>query len=134
MAYNTEDLYKQAIKAIEKNKLFFIEDLCAYLPCDKVTFYNHFKVDTNEFNTIKGLLEENRIKTKQGLKAKWYKDDNATKQLALYKLIGTDEERKKLSQVYQDHTTKGEKIKLPTIIVQDKEAEQVTKDLLNGDD
>ena len=110
MAYKTKDLYDKSIKAIEENNLYFIEDLCSYLPCDKVTFYNHFKVDTNDFNTIKGLLQDNIIKAKQGLKEKWYKSDNPSMSISLYKLLGSNEERRKLSQSFQDHTSSGEKI------------------------
>ncbi len=102
MAYDTEKLYKQAIEAIEKNRLFFIEDLVAYLPCSKPTFYEHFKLETNEFNNIKALLEENIIKAKQGLKAKWYKSDNPSMSISLYKLLGTPDERQKLSQSFID--------------------------------
>jgi hypothetical protein len=107
MAYDPKKLYQQAIEAVEKNKLFFIEDLVAYLPCSKPTFYDHFKPDSNEFNNIKALLEENIIKAKQGLKAKWYKSDNPSMSLALYKLIGTDQERQKLAQSYQDVKIEG---------------------------
>ena len=105
MAYKTEDLYKKAIEAIEKNNLFFIEDLVTYLPCSKPAFYDHMPIDSNEFNTIKGLLEDNVIKTKQALKAKWYKSDNPSMSISLYKLLGTKEERQKLSQTYNDHSS-----------------------------
>ena len=40
MAYNPKDLEIKALEAIEKNKLFFIDDVCAYLPCTRATFYN----------------------------------------------------------------------------------------------
>jgi len=41
MAYKTEELEKKSLEAIDKHKLFFIEDVVAFLPCDKTTFYNH---------------------------------------------------------------------------------------------
>lgn len=107
MAYNTEDLRKQSMEAIRQHNLFFIEDLVAYLPCDKTTFYAH---KLNESNDIKEALEKNRIKTKGGLRSKWYKSENATTGIALYKLIADDRERKLLSQTYTDVTTDGEKI------------------------
>ena len=43
MAYNKDELLKQAKKAIVINKLHFIEDIIAALPCDKTTFYRLFK-------------------------------------------------------------------------------------------
>lgn len=41
MAYKTEELEKTAIKAIKEHKLYFIEDVIAFLPCSKPTFYEH---------------------------------------------------------------------------------------------
>ena len=107
MAYKTEELEKQALEAIEKYKLFFIEDIVSYLPCNKTTFYEH---KLNESNAIKDALTKVKTEIKVSMRSKWYKSDNATLQMGLMKLIGTDEERKKLSQNHTDHTTGGEKI------------------------
>ena len=107
MAYKTEELEKQALEAIEKYKLFFIEDIVSYLPCNKTTFYEH---KLNESNAIKDALTKVKTEIKVSMRSKWYKSDNPTLQMGLMKLIGTDEERKKLSQNHTDHTTGGEKI------------------------
>lgn len=109
MAYKKEELVEQALQAIKDNNLMFVSDVVAYLPCDKATFY---RKECNECNSIKEALEQNRIKTKNGLRAKWYKSDNATVQIALYKLIGTEEEADRLNGSRQkiDHTTQGEKV------------------------
>ena len=107
MAYKTKELEKQAIEAIEKYKLFFIEDIVSYLPCNKTTFYEH---KLNESNAIKDALTKVKTEIKVSMRSKWYKSDNPTLQMGLMKLIGTDEERKKLSQNHTDHTTGGEKL------------------------
>lgn len=107
MAYNKDDLEKQSLEAITKHNLFFINDLVAYLPCSSSTFYD---LGLEKSENIKAALEKNRINTKNGLRSKWYKSDNATMTVALYKLLADDIERKKLSQTYTDHTTDGEKI------------------------
>ena len=107
MAYKTKELEKQAIEAIEKYKLFFIDDVVSYLPCSTATFYNH---KLEELETIKEALKKVRTEIKVSMRSKWYKSDNPTLQMGLMKLIGTDEERKKLSQNHTDHTTGGEKI------------------------
>lgn len=104
MAYKTEDLFEQAISIIKDKRLFFIEDVVAFLPCSKPTFYEHFKLDSDEFNAIKDELEKNRIAIKSSMRKKWYDSDNATLQVALMKLICTDEERKALSPSYIDKT------------------------------
>lgn len=92
MAYDRKKIYQQALELIEKKKLFFIEDVVTLLPCDKTTFYRFFQVDSNEYNTIKELLDKNKIEIKNGLRNKWYNGNNPLTQMALYKLIGTEEE------------------------------------------
>lgn len=114
MAYETEDLLKQSLEAIKLHKLIFIEDVVSYLPCVKATFYDH---KLHESDELKELLEKNRTEIKVSMRNKWYRSDNATLQMALMKLIGTDTERKLLSMNYIDHTTKGEKIESNTNIL-----------------
>ena len=104
MAYKTEDLLEQAVSHIKEKKLFFIEDVLVYLPCSKATFYDHFPIESNELNIIKDELEKNRVQVKSAMRKKWYDSDNATLQVALMKLICTDEERKALSPSYIDKT------------------------------
>ena len=111
MAYDKDKIFKQAKEQIEKHNLFFIEDVVAFIPCSKPTFYEFFPVDSNELNDIKELLEENKVKTKSSIRAKLWKSEKAAELLALYRLIATPEEHKKLNQSYVDHTSKDEKIK-----------------------
>jgi hypothetical protein len=92
MAYDRIKIYNQALELIEKKKLFFIEDVVTLLPCNKTTFYDFFKIDSNELNTIKEALDKNKIDVKNGLRNKWYNGNNPLTQMALYKLIGTEEE------------------------------------------
>ena len=61
MAYDKKKIYNQAIEAINKNNLFFIEDVVAFLQISKSTFYDYFPIDSNELNDIKELLEQNKI-------------------------------------------------------------------------
>lgn len=110
MAYDKDKLYQQAKEAIEKHNLFFIEDIVAFLPCRKQTFYDHFPIDSDEMDTIKDMLEDNKIKTKSSIRAKLWKSTKAAELLALYRLIATPEEHRKLNQSYIDHTTKGEQM------------------------
>jgi hypothetical protein len=92
MAYDRVKIYQQALDLIEKKKLFFIEDVVTLLPISKQTFYDYFKVDSYELDTIKELLDKNKIEIKNGLRNKWYNGNNPLTQMALYKLIGTEEE------------------------------------------
>ncbi len=110
MAYDKDKLLSQVEEAIKEHNLYFIEDVVAYLPCHKATFYEYFKVDSDELNKIKDLLNQNKVVKKVALRKKMGESERETGWLALYKLIGTEEERKKLSQTYHDLTTKDEKL------------------------
>jgi hypothetical protein len=110
MAYDRKKIFEQAKEVIVKNKLFFVEDIVAFLPCGKTAFYEFFAPDTNEMNELKELLNQNRTELKVSMRSKWYKSNAPALQMALMKLIATPEELKKLSMQYNDHTTGGEKI------------------------
>ena len=111
-AYTTAELFEKAKEIIPKYKLIFIEDVCAYLGISKPTFYKYIEVGTDHFNELTELLDKNKIDIKVGLRKKWFDSDNATLQMALYKLTSTDIEHKKLQQNYSDITTKGDKIEV----------------------
>lgn len=116
MTYNDKAaLFEKAKKAIVDNNLYFIEDIVAYIAIAKSTFYDYYPIGSNESNELKELLEVNRINGKVKMRKNWLASENATLQIGLYKLIGTTEERKKLSQTHQDITTKGNKVE--TIVV-----------------
>jgi hypothetical protein len=100
MAYNKEEIFKQACEAIEKNNLFFVEDIVAWLPISKATLYEFFPLESDELNNLKNLLNINKTKTKSAIRAKLFKSDKAGELLALYRLICDNEERQKLNQQY----------------------------------
>ena len=94
-------IYKQALEMAEQKKCFFIDQLLAFLPIVKSTFYDYFPVDSNELNSIKAILEKNRVDVKSAMYNKWFKSDNPTLQIALMKLIATDEEAHRLNGTRQ---------------------------------
>lgn len=101
MAYDRKKIFEQAKEAIVKHKLFFVEDIVAFLPISKPTFYDYFPVDSNEINELKDLLETNRTELKVSMRSKWYKSNAPALQMALMKLIATPEELRKLSMNHQ---------------------------------
>jgi hypothetical protein len=121
MAYNKAKIYEQAKNVIVKNKLFFVEDIVAFLPCDKTTFYSFFKVESNELNELKELLETNRTELKVSMRSKWYKSNAPALQMALMKLISTPEELRKLSM-----TTVEEKSDVSIVWKEEKTYETIT--------
>jgi hypothetical protein len=97
MAYNPKELEKKALEAIEKNKLFFIDDVIAYLPCSRATFYN---LELEKLDTIKDALTKVKTEIKVSMRSKWYKSENPTLQMGLMKLIASPDELKQLSMTH----------------------------------
>lgn len=110
MAYDRNKIFEQAKEAIKKNNLFFVEDIPAFLPCSRSTFYAFYPDGSDELDTLKSLLDDNKVKTKSSIRAKLWKSNKASELLALYRLIATPDEHQKLNQSYVDHTTKGKEI------------------------
>jgi hypothetical protein len=90
MAYDKAKLEEQAVEAITNDSyVVFVDDLVAYLPCSRRTFY---ELGLHESHAIKEALEQNKINLKVKLRKKWAENGNATTEIALYKLIGNEEE------------------------------------------
>lgn len=106
MAYDRKKIFEQAKEVIVKHKLFFIEDIVAFLPISKKTFYEFFPVESNECNELKGLMETQRTELKVKMRSKWYQSNAPALQMALMKLIASPEELKRLSMTYTDNETK----------------------------
>ena len=105
MAYKKEELESQSIIAIIDNNLMFQEEVFTFVGFSRATFFNY---GLDKLDSIKKALNDNRIKTKHSLKAKWYKSDNPTVQIALYKLIGSEDEVHRLSGTKTEQKHSGE--------------------------
>lgn len=103
MAYNKTEIFETAKKKIGEHKLFFVEDIVAFLPISKKTFYEYFPVESDECNELKELLNQNKTELKVSMRSKWYKSNAPALQMALMKLICTEEERKKLAMQYSEN-------------------------------
>ena len=106
MAYDKLEIFKKAKEVTVKNKLFFIEDIVSFLPIVKKTFYEYFPIGSNESNELKELLDQNKTELKVSMRSKWYKSNAPALQMALMKLICTDDERKKLAMTYTEAEVK----------------------------
>jgi hypothetical protein len=98
MAYDKKKIFEQAKEAIVKHKLFFIDDIIAFLPISKSTFYE-WKLEQSD--ELKDLLNINRTELKVSMRSKWYKSNAPALQMALMKLIASPEELRKLSMNHQ---------------------------------
>lgn len=107
MAYDRNKIFKQAQDVIREHNLFFIDDIVAWLPISKPTFYEFFPLESNELNEIKKMLEDNKVRMKTSIRAKLYKGKGADL-IALYKMICSDEERKAIAMVNKTDLTSGD--------------------------
>ena len=122
MAYDRNKIFKQAKEVIVKHKLFFVDDIVAFLPCATSTFYDFFPANSEELEELKELLNQNRTTLKVSMRSKWYTSNAPALQMALMKLVCTDDERKKLAMQYTDHSTNGKEINTsPTIVFVDSQ-------------
>jgi len=96
--YDKAKILKTAIAAAIENKLFFIDDIIAYVPCSRATFYE-YQLDKSD--ALRTEINKNKISVKVSLRAKWYHSDNTTLQLALYRLCATVEELRALAMYHQ---------------------------------
>lgn len=110
MAYDKDKIFEQAKEMIIQHKLFFIEDIIAFLPIGKTTFYEYFPTESNETNELKGLLETNRVERKVSMRSRWYESNSPALQMALMKLIATPDELRRLSMQHTDVTTNGKEM------------------------
>ncbi len=97
MAYDRVKIFEQAKEVIVKHKLFFIDDICAFLPISRATFYDW---DFDKSDELKGLLEQNKVSLKVSMRSKWYTSNAPALQMALMKLIASPEELRKLSMQF----------------------------------
>jgi uncharacterized lipoprotein YbaY len=99
MSYDTDKLEQEALEAIEKYRLFFIEDVVVYVSCSRATFYNH---GLDKLDTITEALAKNKIDIKVSMRNKWFLSESATLQVALMKMIATDDEAHRLNGSRQE--------------------------------
>jgi hypothetical protein len=130
--YEVEDLEKQAIALIESHRLVFIDEVCAYLPCSRSTFYEK---ELDKSDAIKSALHKVRTKKKLLLRTNWEESQNATLQMGLYKLLATPEELSALSMQNVDIKSNGRTI-APTMInfVDDGEPESEIPSVMETED
>jgi hypothetical protein len=104
MAYDTDALYERALEEIDKNNLFFFQDVYAYLGISHDSFYRFFPTESERYETIKERLDKNKMKTKVSIRSKLHKSTSPAGLLALYKLLATNDERRALSMEYREHS------------------------------
>lgn len=135
MAFSKSKIYKQAIKLIEEKECLDIRELVAFLPCQTTCFYAFFPATSKESETFKEMINTNKVKACGGLKRRWIKSENATLQIAAYKLMGDEDEVHRLSGTRNETTLKGDKdhpIELNDEVSRNKLIAELSKELLES--
>ena len=109
MAYNQDEIIEKALKVIEDEECVTIDEVCLYLPISRITLYSW---DVNKLNKLKEAIESQKIKQKKKMRRNWRNSDNATLQIAEFKLMANTDELETLtiSKVKQDV-----KVELPKV-------------------
>lgn len=113
--YKKEEVFKKAVEISLIGVTIFMADIISQLPCSKQKFYTMFPPDSDEFDTLKGNIDNNKVKLKANIRKKWFEKGDFNGQIALYKLCSDEEELAKLSMSKIDITSAGERIQLPPI-------------------
>jgi hypothetical protein len=101
MAYDKEKILKQLIDNIQADdNITTFEDAAITVPPSLRTLYD-WKL--HELQAIKDAINQNKVQVKNFLRKQW-REGNPTLQLALYKLLSTDEERKALQMEYREYS------------------------------
>jgi hypothetical protein len=87
--YNKEEILEKCIEVIREEKLTFFNDLTIYVEPTMATLYE-WEFEKSE--RIKSELAKNKLRSKKKMRCKWEESDNATLQIAAYKLIAEKEE------------------------------------------
>lgn len=98
MAKKREQYEKEITECIKKNRLVFVAHIFGYYTDLKMSQFYNLKLEQSEM--IKNAIAENRSKACGYMVNKWIASDNATLQIAGYRLVATEEERMALNQEY----------------------------------
>lgn len=112
MTEKQKEYEAELLKVIKEKKIAVLCHAFGFTSFCSATAYNH---DIEKLESIKNAINENKARAKTYMLMKWVESDNATLQVAAYRLLSTPEEHRLLNQQYTDHTTKGEKINIVSL-------------------
>jgi hypothetical protein len=93
-AFDKDEMLHRALDVIKAEECVTLEEVVLFMPCGKTTFY---ALGLNEVNEIKEAIEQQTIAIKKKMRRNWRNSDNATLQIAEFKLISNDSELERLN-------------------------------------
>lgn len=92
-----ERIVKAALEAVAKGGVFSFEDVSAVIGVPRRTVCDHFKQGTEERAKFEEAVMQSRRRECMSIRQKLRDSGNPTALIALYKLLGTDDERAALT-------------------------------------
>ena len=110
--HSPKELTELAIEYIKKGGLISFNDVIAYLPVSKTKFYNSIPSGSPNWKVIDDALQAQKRKSLVTIRGRLFNmKDNITAQLAVYRMMCTDEERRNICTNHTDITSNGQEIK-----------------------
>lgn len=107
---------KNILEIIRKNKVMFISHIFGYY--GQMSRQYFYQIGLDKSDEIKKAIADNRAKATGFMINKWIASDNPTLQVCAYKILCSDDERKRLSKDYVEVTGKNGKDLVPKIEVE----------------
>ena len=60
-----DKLFEQALQIAKDKRLIFIDEIVAYLPISRETFYTYWPLGSDNLDKIKRVINDNKIEIKQ---------------------------------------------------------------------
>ena len=111
MAKTKDQHEKDIVEVIKANKICRISHLFGFYTDIKSSQFYNLKLEKSD--KIKEAIHQNRAKGTGDMLNKWISSDNATLQIAAYRLICTPEEHQLLNQQYIEMKQKQDKDMTP---------------------
>lgn len=93
-----EKIVKMVLEAVENGGVYSLEDASAVIGVPRRTLSDHFRCGTEEKDKFDEAVLRSKRRACMTLRKKFLASENPAAMIALYKLIGTDEERAALTQ------------------------------------
>jgi hypothetical protein len=95
-----EEYEYEILECVDQNGIFSAKMIFAFY--SGISYSQFYELNLNKSDTLKKALNNNKNRTKHSMLLEWRKSENATLQIALFKILATNKELKKLAMVYSD--------------------------------
>ena len=94
MVYDKNELIRLALEIIKEEECVTLEEVWLLMAISKQTAYNQ---GLDHVDEIKAAVHEQKVKRKRKMRRNWVNSDNATLQIAEFKLCSNDDELDRLN-------------------------------------